>query len=214
MWYLKSFYEGLRGLHKTFWGNTKKCDYFNVIFRNARDRNGYHCIWSLLGYQDHCSIVPKGPASSIMSFNIYQGLKCSNVASIQTLTMQLPCYNCVVHLNLFSWQQVITTTNDWILMGKTNFPLLEFFQGKHGSSWVFAPPGPTPRFCPGLWGSQHPYISSRVGYTYNIFEGLCSLIFFPNQFHKLIQTLFNVFIFLEVSSKCNLSKQYRNPIQS
>ena len=139
MWYLKSFYEGLRGLHKTFWGNTKKCDYFNVIFRNARDRNGNHCIWSLLGYQDHCSIVPKGPASSIMSFNIYQGLKCSNVASIQTLTMQLPCYNCVVHLNLFSWQQVITTTNDWILMGKTNFPLLEFFQGKHGSSWVFAP---------------------------------------------------------------------------
>ena len=25
LWYLKSFYEGLKGLHKTIWGTTKKC---------------------------------------------------------------------------------------------------------------------------------------------------------------------------------------------
>ena len=35
-----NFYEGL---HKTFWGTTKKCEnknYFNTTLRNARDRKG------------------------------------------------------------------------------------------------------------------------------------------------------------------------------
>ena len=26
LWCLKRFYEGLKGLHKTFWGTTKKCE--------------------------------------------------------------------------------------------------------------------------------------------------------------------------------------------
>ena len=26
LWYLKRFYEDLKGLHKTFWGTTKKCE--------------------------------------------------------------------------------------------------------------------------------------------------------------------------------------------
>ena len=30
LWCLKRFYEGFKGLHKTFWGNTKKCE--NKIF--------------------------------------------------------------------------------------------------------------------------------------------------------------------------------------
>ena len=46
LWCLKIFYEGLKGLkglHKTFWGTTKKCEnknltyfYSNTTFRNAR----------------------------------------------------------------------------------------------------------------------------------------------------------------------------------
>ena len=34
LWCLKRFYEDLEGLHKTFWGTTKKCDYkiFKLIF--------------------------------------------------------------------------------------------------------------------------------------------------------------------------------------
>ena len=37
LWGLKRFYEGLKGLHKTFWGTTKKWEnknltYFNTIF--------------------------------------------------------------------------------------------------------------------------------------------------------------------------------------
>ena len=30
LWCLKSFYEGLKGLHKTFWGTTKKCENKNL----------------------------------------------------------------------------------------------------------------------------------------------------------------------------------------
>ena len=26
LWYLKRFYEGFKGLHKTFWGTTNKCE--------------------------------------------------------------------------------------------------------------------------------------------------------------------------------------------
>ena len=34
LWYLKRFYEGLKGLHKPFWGTTKKCEKknFELIF--------------------------------------------------------------------------------------------------------------------------------------------------------------------------------------
>ena len=36
LWCLKRFYEGLKGLYKTFWGTTKKCElYFTTTFRNA-----------------------------------------------------------------------------------------------------------------------------------------------------------------------------------
>ena len=33
LWWLKRFYEGLYGLHKTVWGTTKKCENkkFNLI---------------------------------------------------------------------------------------------------------------------------------------------------------------------------------------
>ena len=30
LWCLKSFYEDLKGLHKTFWGTTKKCENTNL----------------------------------------------------------------------------------------------------------------------------------------------------------------------------------------
>ena len=30
LWCLKRFYEGLKGLHKTFWGTTKKCENKNL----------------------------------------------------------------------------------------------------------------------------------------------------------------------------------------
>ena len=30
LWCLKRFYEGLKGLHKTFWGATKKCENKNL----------------------------------------------------------------------------------------------------------------------------------------------------------------------------------------
>ena len=30
LWSLKRFYEGLKGLHKTFWGTTKKCENKNL----------------------------------------------------------------------------------------------------------------------------------------------------------------------------------------
>ena len=30
LWCLKGFYEGLKGLHKTFWGTTKKCENKNL----------------------------------------------------------------------------------------------------------------------------------------------------------------------------------------
>ena len=30
LWYLKRFYEGLKGLHKTFWGTTKRCENKNL----------------------------------------------------------------------------------------------------------------------------------------------------------------------------------------
>ena len=30
MQYLKMFYEGVKGLHKTFWGTTKKCEIKNL----------------------------------------------------------------------------------------------------------------------------------------------------------------------------------------
>ena len=29
LWWFKGFYEGLKGLHKTFWGTTKKCENTN-----------------------------------------------------------------------------------------------------------------------------------------------------------------------------------------
>ena len=32
LWSRKRFYEGLKGLHKTFWGTTKKCENKNLIF--------------------------------------------------------------------------------------------------------------------------------------------------------------------------------------
>ena len=32
LWYLKRFYEGLKGLHKTFWGTTKKCENKNLTY--------------------------------------------------------------------------------------------------------------------------------------------------------------------------------------
>ena len=32
LWYLKRFYEGIKDLHKTFWGTTKKCENKNLIF--------------------------------------------------------------------------------------------------------------------------------------------------------------------------------------
>ena len=31
LWRLKRFYEGLTGLHKTFWGTTKKCENKNLF---------------------------------------------------------------------------------------------------------------------------------------------------------------------------------------
>ena len=30
LWSLKGFYEGLKGLHNTFWGTTKKCENKNL----------------------------------------------------------------------------------------------------------------------------------------------------------------------------------------
>ena len=30
LWYLKRFYEGRKGLHKTSWGTTKKCENKNL----------------------------------------------------------------------------------------------------------------------------------------------------------------------------------------
>ena len=30
LWYLKKLYEGLDGLHKTFWGTRKKCENKNL----------------------------------------------------------------------------------------------------------------------------------------------------------------------------------------
>ena len=47
LWCLRRFYEGLKDLHKTFWGTTKKCEnknvsyiYFNKTFWNAQDWKG------------------------------------------------------------------------------------------------------------------------------------------------------------------------------
>ena len=41
-WCLKRFYEGLKGLHKTFWGITKKCENKNLtsFFLFLRDWGG------------------------------------------------------------------------------------------------------------------------------------------------------------------------------
>ena len=35
LWCLKRFYEGLKGLHKTFWGTTKKCDNKNLTIKKS-----------------------------------------------------------------------------------------------------------------------------------------------------------------------------------
>ena len=45
---LNFYFRGLKGLHKTFWGTTKKCEnknliqffYFNINFLNAKDGKG------------------------------------------------------------------------------------------------------------------------------------------------------------------------------
>ena len=41
-------------------------------------------------------IVTNGPAGSVVSFIIRQALKCKHLASTQTLTMWLPCFNCAL----------------------------------------------------------------------------------------------------------------------
>ena len=33
LWCLKRFYDGFKGLHKTFWGTTKKCENKNLTFK-------------------------------------------------------------------------------------------------------------------------------------------------------------------------------------
>ena len=55
LWYLKRFYEGRKGLHKTSWGTTKKCENKNfelnfilIVFWNARV--GTCHIWILSDY--------------------------------------------------------------------------------------------------------------------------------------------------------------------
>ena len=41
LWYLKRFYEGLQGLHKTFWGNTKKCENKCKLIFSLRPGSGW-----------------------------------------------------------------------------------------------------------------------------------------------------------------------------
>ena len=49
LWSLKRFYEGLQGLHKTFWGTTKMCENKNLsqffLFLRYRDGKSYR-LWS------------------------------------------------------------------------------------------------------------------------------------------------------------------------
>ena len=47
------------------------------------------------GCQECCGIVPNGP-TSLVSFNICQGLKCKHVTSTTILTMWLLCSNCTL----------------------------------------------------------------------------------------------------------------------
>ena len=51
LWCLKSFYEGLKGLHKTFWGTAKKCDnktltwfLFQYNFQRCTGRERLICL--------------------------------------------------------------------------------------------------------------------------------------------------------------------------
>ena len=48
------------------------------------------------GCQGSCGIVLNGPAGSVVSLNIHQGLNCKHVALTSTLTMWLICSNCTL----------------------------------------------------------------------------------------------------------------------
>ena len=56
-----------------------------------------HSLVPFEGCQGSCGIVPNGPASLVVSFNICQGLKCKHVASTPTLTMRLLQSNYTLH---------------------------------------------------------------------------------------------------------------------
>ena len=56
LWYLKGIYEGLKGLHKTFWGTTKKCENKNLRLRSNKIREipslvDFHSLYQLLHSQ-------------------------------------------------------------------------------------------------------------------------------------------------------------------
>ena len=40
LWCLKRFYEGLKGLHKTFWGTAKRCENKNLTFSGVETLEG------------------------------------------------------------------------------------------------------------------------------------------------------------------------------
>ena len=65
------------------------------------------------GCKGSYGMVTNGPASSFVSFNIHQGLKCYDVASIPTLTMWLlRSHRRPQGLNMFSSQQVFRSGHD------------------------------------------------------------------------------------------------------
>ena len=63
-WCLKKFYEGLNGLHKTFWGTTKKCEskfFFQHNFQKCTGREGLNSSKShvILATNDNIQINVK-----------------------------------------------------------------------------------------------------------------------------------------------------------
>ena len=60
LWCIKRFYEGLYGLHKTFWGTTKKSENKNLSLLSLfiRDRDGKSWITNNFHHRGYCNDYP------------------------------------------------------------------------------------------------------------------------------------------------------------
>ena len=81
------------------------------------------------GCQGSCVIVPNGPASSVVSFNMYQGLKFYQVASTPTLTMRFYYVSKLASTKRRSWNSKLAF---WVYSQKQIFNSSSAFYWTHG----------------------------------------------------------------------------------